>query len=233
MTAKRSNQHRHTRQTLLLSSYRLKPLSERGCWLRFCRRLLWMSSKRTPLHTDAASDGGLKPWVTHVWLPRTCDSFLITLLTQSEGVSWAASTAGVHIAWLVTCRGTKPSACRLILFTFVLKYCQIRTDSLVMSIFTALSWHLTGTTCINFPCKLYLWLTWLPFWLCVIIVYLYRWWCRWQWEQCRCVWAYKLFFLLNLAVSYCSEWICLITYPPSPPRSSASTSPLPLLPVWF
>lgn len=60
---------------------------------------------------------------------------------------------------------------------------QIRTDSFVMSGFTALPW------------QMYLWLTWLPFWLCMIIVYLYRWWCRWQWEQCRCVWAYKLLFL--------------------------------------
>lgn len=83
-------------------------------------------------------------------------------------------------AWarLVTCRGTKPH--------FIVQ------TALSWVGFTVLSWHLTGLHWEeNVP---FFWLTWLPFWLCMIIVYLYRWWCRWQWEQCRCVWAYKLYF---------------------------------------
>lgn len=75
-------------------------------------------------------------------------------------------------------------------------------------------------TCCTSPHRC-VWLTWLPFWLCIIIVYLYRWWCRWQWEQCRCVSACKL-LLLNRAI--CATRLRLLHF------TSDFTSCLPLLP---
>lgn len=73
------------------------------------------------------------------------------------------------------------------------------------------------------PLKRCLWLTWLPFWLCIIIVYLYRWRCRRQWEQCRCVWAYKL-LLLNWTICITRQWLC------PPYFNNDLTSSQPLLP---